>query len=155
MKPVFLFAMAIALLAQTGCEKEEAPDAVHPDISLTFGEGSLAGAWELRLAYGGFGLPNTSPVHQPGNGRIWHFADSTYVLYSKGTLVISGDYTRTRDTSPATGTLMDAIVMPQNGNHKIHYGFTKDTLVFFQGSIAADGTIEKYVRVPLPTGLPK
>jgi hypothetical protein len=155
MKFVFLLAMAFTLLAQTGCEKQDAPEEVYPGISAPVDEGTLTGAWELRMAYGGYGLPNTSPVHAPGNGRIWHFTDSAYALYSKGQLLTSGRYNHIKDTSQATGTLMDAIVMPTNGNLKIHYGFTKDTLVLFQGTIAADGTIEKYVRVPLPTGLPK
>lgn len=145
----------MGLLAFTGCEKGDAPENIDPQNILPSGEGSLVGAWELRMTYGGFHLPNTSPVHGPGNGRIWQFTNNSYVLYAKEKVLTSGIYTRTRDVSPATGTVMDAIVMPGNGGLKIHYGFLKDTLVLYQGTIAADGTIEKYVRVPPPAGTSK
>lgn len=148
MKRVYLLACAIGLITLTSCEKGE-----NIKLNATDSAGaSLAGAWELRSVYGGYRLANSEPNYGPGNGHIWLFTDTSYQLYSKGQVLTSGKYIHTKDISPATGDVMDAIVIPENSNLKIHYGFLNDTLVFYQGTIAADGTIEKYVRVQPPAG---
>ncbi|RPD47497.1 hypothetical protein [Paracnuella aquatica] len=151
MKPLFVTAMCVAMLAFTGCEKSSNNTEKTEPADAT----GLVGAWELRTGYGGFTLPNTSPNHAPGNGRIWVFTDTSYTMYGQGQVLNTGPYQRTKDIAPATGTVLDAIVMPQNGNLKLHYQFVRDTLVLYNSVIAADGTIEKYVPVQPPVGTAK
>lgn len=115
-----------------------------PDDSV-----SIVNSWELRSSYGGFRAPVRNPSYQPGNGYIWKFTNTNYQLYSEGQVVSSGGYTMTKDTSVAAGRLMDALIINsgQNYNEKIFIQIAKDTLTMYRGIIAADGTIEKYVRV--------
>ncbi len=119
---------------------------VPVDSTITY-KTTLKGDWELREIFGGLRAPNLSPYFAPGNGFIWKFTDSAYQLYSNEHLVSKGNYILTKDTSIATGRLMSALILPQNFNDKIYFEFNRDTLVFYRGVIAADGTIEKYVRL--------
>ena len=117
-----------------------------PNSTITYNS-TIKGDWELREILGGLRAPNSSPFFAPGNGYIWKFTDSAYQSYSGQELVRKGNYILTRDTSPATGKLMSLLIFPQNDNDKIYFEFSKDTLTFYRGMIAADGTIEKYVRL--------
>lgn len=108
---------------------------------------SIKGAWELREIIGGLRIPDPGPYFTSGNGYLWKFTDSTYQQYAKGKLVSEGSYILTRDSSVATGRVMDALILPQNHNDKIHFEFSRDTVIFYRGIIAADGTIEKYVML--------
>jgi len=42
---------------------------------------------------------------------------------------------------------MDAFKLEQNSSYRTFFEFSNDTLVMYNGMIAADGTITKYVRV--------
>ncbi len=117
-----------------------------PTSTITY-DTTIKGDWELREILGGLRAPNSSPFFAPGNGYRWKFTDSAYQSYSGQELVSKGNYILARDTSPATGKLMSLLIFPQNDNDKIYFEFSRDTLIFYRGMIAADGTIEKYVRL--------
>ena len=136
----------ILLISQSGCTKaDETPTVVDPPMSGA--PASLKNSWELRFAYGGLRAPNTNPNYLPGNKNIWKLMDSTYQIYSNGVLQQTGKYTLTKDTCYATGRFMDAMILDKNTAYKLFFEVANDTLVMYRGVIAADGTIEKYVRI--------
>ena len=108
---------------------------------------SLVGSWELRVLHGGMMPSPHGPNYPPGNGDRWKFTDSLYERYENGQLVVQGKYSLTKDTCPATGTYMDAFILQQDYSYKIFFEFSNDTLVMYNGIIAADGTITKYVSL--------
>jgi hypothetical protein len=108
---------------------------------------SLQNTWELRILNGGYGPPNRNPNYAPGNGIMWKFMDSTYERYNKGVVHQTGKYMVTKDSSQATGRLMDALLFERNAYPKLHFEIVKDTLIIYMGVIAADGTVEKYVSI--------
>jgi hypothetical protein len=115
---------------------------------LKVNETSLAGTWELRELQGGFRPANAQIYYSAGNGEIWEFTDSTYKKSFEGRLDNAGPYTLTKDTALATGRLMDAFVIDRGiYKHQIYFEFNQDTLLLYDGQIAADGTMCKYVRV--------
>jgi hypothetical protein len=127
------------LIASVGCHKAEEKTNTNQHHS-----GSIIGTWELRVLYGAM-LANSPGNYYPGNGHRWKFTDSLYEQYADGKLVMSGKYSLTKDTCPATGTYMDAFKLEQNFSYKTFFEFLNDTLVLYNGVIAADGTISKYV----------
>ncbi len=147
MKHFFKTIPFICFIFLISCKKtdKETPK-VQPGNTTGFTT-SIKGDWELRELIGGLRAPNSSPYFPPGNGFIWKFTDSAYQLYSKGQSVSEGNYVLTKDTSLATGRFMDALIFPQNYNDKIYFEFNRDTLIFYRGVIAADGTTEKYVKL--------
>ncbi len=137
-----LVGLVIVLNMLPGCSKDSDPAPV-----INQGPVALQNTWELRSVYGGYRAPGSGPNTSPGNKNIWKFTDTTYQQYSNGVLYVSGKYTLTKDTSPATGQLMDALIFDKNANAKLFFEISNDTLVMYRGLVAADGTIEKYVRV--------
>ncbi len=137
-----LFMLCFLLNFLSACSKDN-------DTSSNSNQGPVAlqNTWELRSIYGGYSVPGTSPSTSPGNKNIWKFSDTTYQQYANGVLYVSGKYTVTKDTSPATGQLMDALILDKNSTQKRFFAFSNDTLVMYRGLVAADGTIEKYVKV--------
>lgn len=151
-KHIFLIILLLVFIAFGSCKKpNEANPAIQPDSTTTGGpttnETSIIGDWEIRVVIGGYREPNASPYFPPGNGFIWKFKDSTFQHFSKGRMTYEGKYILTKDTSLATGRLMDVLILLKDYKDKIHFEFNKDTLVFYRGLIAADGSIEKYVRL--------
>lgn len=143
MKKILSLCLLVILLNMLpGCSKDSDPAPVINPAAVT-----LQNTWELRSVYGGYRIPGTSPNTNPGNKNIWKFTDTTYQQYANGVLYVSGKYTLTKDTSPATGQLMDALIFDKNTNAKLFFEIANDTLVMYRGLVAADGTIEKYVRV--------
>ena len=140
--PSILVILAI-LAILVGCNRSETTDEkkIYSD--------SLEGAWELREVRGGM-VAGLSPYYSQGNGNIWRFSESTLHHYAEGKLVDSGTFTITRDTCPATQTEMDAFILSNSYSHHIFFEISKDTLTLYNGIIAADGTIEKYVRINNP-----
>ena len=130
------------------CGKAEIDNSTDDVPGLKTTETSLPGIWELRELQGGFRPANAQIYYSAGNGNTWEFTDSTYKQSFEGKLANSGGYTLTQDTALATGRLMDAFVMDAGSyKHQIHFEFNQDTLLLYDGQIAADGTIGKYVRV--------
>lgn len=136
MKNVQLFFFLALFTLILSCKKND-----HETYS-----NSIKGSWELRHVAGGFRAPGQSPDYAPGNGDIWKFSDSTYQHYSNGQLSDEGSYTLTKDTSLATGRYMDALIL-SNGNWKLFFEISKNTLTLYVGIIAADGVIETYERI--------
>jgi hypothetical protein len=130
------------------CGKAEIESGTVEDPEKKTTESSIVGSWELRELQGGFRPPNAQIYYSAGNGDIWEFTDSIYKHSFQGEFASVGTYTLTKDTALATGRLMDAFIM-DGGNYKqqIYFEFNQDTLLLYDGQIAADGTIGKYVRV--------
>ena len=134
----------LVILVTLGCNRSKTTDE-----KKNYSD-ALEGAWELRNVFGGFGPPGRPNNFAPGNGNIRSFKDSTFQYYANGKLVDSGTFTLTRDTCPATQTVMDAFILSNSYGHEIFFEISKDTLTLYNGIIAADGTIEKYVRTNNP-----
>jgi len=136
------------LLMLVGCAKTG--NEIFSDSCVMPNEKALPGYWELRDIQGGFRQPRSANDYVPRNGTGWQFEDSTYRQFYNGTMVEEGQYTPFRDTALATGRLMDAIRIQSNDiDRELFYEFKQDTLVIYEGHIAWDGTISKYVRVPV------
>ena len=143
MKKILSAGMLVLLLnCLSGCSKDS-----DPAPNTNQGPVALQNTWELRSVYGGYRTPGTSPNTSPGNKNIWKFTDTTYQQYANGVLYVSGKYTVTKDSSAATGRIMDALILDKNTSQKLFFEFANDTLVLYRGIVAADGTIEKFVRV--------
>jgi len=138
---IYLSALIFSILISVGCHRTKSVD------EKKVYSNSLQGDWELRNVFGGFGPPGRPTNFPAGNGHIRSFKDSTFKYYADGKLVDSGTFALTRDTCPATQTLMDAFILSNSYGHKIFFEISKDTLTLYNGVIAADGTIEKYVRI--------
>lgn len=126
----WFFIGALITLAFSGCKKEKMKD-------------PLTGKWELRHLKGGIAAPGEIS-YPAGNGTIITFTGPTYESYWLNQFNYHGTYSKTRGYCYATGREMDAFVI-ENG--KTFYEFSGDTLVLYIGVIAADGAIEKFVRL--------
>lgn len=147
MKSNLLLSLFICVLI-VACGKAEIENSNIPVAEIKITETSLPGAWELRELQGGFRPVNAQVYYPAGNGNTWSFTDSSYEQYFEGELANQGSYSLIRDTAQATGRLMDAFIMHTgNYTHQIYFEFKEDTLLLYQGQIAADGTIGKYVRM--------
>jgi hypothetical protein len=134
--------LSFFFLAFVGCNKVKQQTNTSQHHS-----GSIIGIWELRVLHGGMLASPHGNYYPPGNGHRWKFTDSLYEQYADGKLVMSGKYSLSKDTCPATGTYMDAFKLEQNSSYKTFFEFSSDTLVLYNGVIAADGTISKYVII--------
>lgn len=137
-----LFCLVIAALFVTqGCKKTSADindNAVH-------GPQTLPGEWELRSLTGGLG-PTGGSDYQPGNGNKWKLSDSTYWLYTNNIATDSGAYKISSDINPQTTLETSALLL--NGTvYPLYFSIANDSLTIYRGVVAADGTIEKYVRI--------
>ncbi|HSB93011.1 MAG TPA: hypothetical protein VLC28_07845 [Flavitalea sp.] len=136
--------ICVVIFACGKAEMENTPPST-PERKIP--ETSILGTWELRELQGGFRPANAQVYYPAGNGNTWEFTDSTFKQTYEGVLANEGTYTFTKDTALATGRLMDAFVMSTNNYlHQIYFEFKQDTLLLYDGQIAADGTIGKYVR---------
>ena len=127
-----------------GCDKKSSSDKAKEPVENS---NLIVGEWELRDLTGGM-VPNQKPGYPPGNGDKYKFVDLHYYeRYIDGKVVASGSYSLAKDTCPATGRYMNAFVLEQNAPWKIYFEFSNDTLVLYNGIIAADGTISRYVKV--------
>lgn len=135
----------ICLLILSGCGKNAG--SATKELSPQVGK-SLWGYWELRDLQGGFRQPRSDKDYIPGNGNAWQFQDSAYQQFLNGSVVGEGQYSHIRDSAAATGRIMDGIVIRSGEiEREIFYEFKQDTLVLYEGHIAWDGTISKYVRI--------
>src|ERR1700710_151176 len=81
---LFTVGMVALLLFLGSCKKDKANSVV------------LTGSWEIRSAQTSI-IPTIS--FPPGNDSILKFTATTWLLYSKGSLVKSGNYTIVDDSS--------------------------------------------------------
>lgn len=140
MKCIQLFSFFfVSLIFLVSCDKDVTKNSSIANNKIE-GTGSIIGSWELRIIYG-IQVPGISPYFSPEQGNIRKFDDSTYQYYEKGKLSSAGNYILTKDTSQATGRLMDAIILVQEYSRKVHFEILKDTLTMYDGTIAACGTI--------------
>jgi hypothetical protein len=109
--------------------------------------GEINGTWELRGVEGGFRDPSVTIDVSPGNGTTWSFRDTTFEYRNAGQLSRAGSFTKSRDSSAATGRVMNVLVFSNNDNDKVFFEISGDSLTMYRGTIAADGTIERYVRI--------
>src|SRR6476620_7866585 len=142
MKSAIIFSLFLLILV--GCDKAE--ETFSATCAMHNGTKVLKGSWELRDIQGGFRQPRSAGDYLPGNGTGWQFQDSTYRQFYKGAVVEEGQFTRFEDTAIATGRIMDGVrIKSLEIERELFYEFNQDTLVVYEGHIAWDGTISKYV----------
>ncbi len=128
----------------TSCNKEsiEAHDAVA-------GLQTLPGVWELRSVYGG---NNVSIIgdYEPGNGHIDRFTDDRYWFANPGSPTDSGSYRISSGINPATDTTSEVMIYNGDISWFRYFSIAGDTLTIYNGEVAYDGTIDKYVRIANP-----
>ena len=121
---------------KTGADTND--NAVH-------GPQTLPGEWELRSVAGGLG-PTGGSDYAVGNGYRWKFSDSNYWYYAKHIPTDSGTYKLSSGINPQTSQQTDAMLF--NGTtYPLYFTIANDTLTIYRGVVAADGTIEKYIRI--------
>lgn len=129
------------LLLSTACTKNNT--IVSNKIN---GPQTLPGIWELRSIYGG-NNPNNPGNFEPGNGNLWSFTNNAYRIYNEGVIADSGTYVLSSGLNPQTGTQSDALLLDSFISYPLYFDIANDTLTFYNGIVAADGTINKYVRI--------
>lgn len=129
------------LLISTACTKNNT--IVNNRIN---GPQTVPGIWELR-SVNGRNNPNNPGNFEPGNGNLWSFTNTTYSVSSNGSIVDSGTYTISNGINPQTGSQSDALLLDSFTLYPLYFDIINDTLTFYNGIVAADGTINKYVRI--------
>ncbi len=105
----------------------------------------LAGVWEYRFVEGGLFLPDPS-AYQPGNGRLWAFTDSLFQNIYHDSVYYSGTYSVSHDgTDPNTGRQIDKFTFSDYPEQS--FELRDDTLRFYNGALAGDGTIQYFVKI--------
>ncbi len=126
MKKYLLFLICTVLFVS--CDKK----AAEPD---------LEGSWVLKSHSGGM---NGQPVSMQGYGIV--LAGNAYKKFMDGKLVESGYYTVTSEKSFIDGRVMSRIIY-DNSQIKTFAEMKNNELIIYSGAaIAADGTIDTYVR---------
>jgi hypothetical protein len=136
--------VGIVLLTSAGCKKNKG----QADYSQ-----SIRGTWELRYSEGGLLPPRNWAT---GNGYIIQFTDTAVRYYSAGQLKSSTGYTLVRD-----GGVQAAICntsLPADRFEKLVYNVpypfssyisvSRAELFIYSGCEAADGSYQKYERLP-------
>jgi hypothetical protein len=129
-------AMAVSLLFLGSCKKDKANSTI------------LTGSWEIRSAQTSI-IPTIS--FPPGNDSILKFTATTYLLYSKGSLMKSGIYTIVDDSNfdGPPGQFTHRIIYDGDTTLKKFFKVTGTTLTFAWGIFELDGgSIVQYERVP-------
>lgn len=136
-----IFFVVAFLLPPVACTKENS--VMNNKIN---GPQTLPGIWELRSVSGG-NNSNNPGTFEPGNGNLWRFTNTTYHIYNNGSIADSGIYTISNGINPQTGMQSDALLLDGFTLYPLYFDITNDTLTFYHGIVAADGTINKYVRI--------
>lgn len=132
-----IFLVSVGLLATIflSCNKDKNTDSR-----------GLTGSWEIRSSVGGLRVSGGGSTYAPGNGYIQQFTDSKYYLYQNGqSLGDSGTYKIEKNATNAYGQKMDKLTYITNNNRVVYFQIAGDTLTIYDGIIAADGTVSKYV----------
>lgn len=141
-KNLTLFLLLLSATVLFSCKKNESIPA----------ESTLNGSWELRSVLG-IQVPGVSPNYQPGNGNVYVFNNGNYTIYMQGKIVDSGTYTIEKDIKPInnnTSTHSITLVSKMNSrNDKLYLKLGENSLVIFDGVIAADGIEGTYERLSL------
>lgn len=105
----------------------------------------LPGVWEYRFFEGGLFGQDPS-VYQPGNGRLWAFTDSLFQYIDKDSVYYSGTYSISHDgTDPNTNRQIDKFTFSNYPDQS--FELRDDTLRFYNGPLAGDGTIQYFVKI--------
>jgi hypothetical protein len=139
MKPSYLFFGLICAVAINSCNKD-----IHSPKQVN--GGVLPGVWELRAVVGGMVAydPNN---YKPGNGSLWAFTQTDFARIYKDSVYRSGTYSISKGTGTDlnTGRKIDQFVF--NVEPAESFELMNDTLRFYYGAIAYDGSIEMYVKI--------
>lgn len=139
MKPSYLVFILVCAVFFTSCEKDrQSPEQTNGKV--------LQGVWELRAVAGGM-LPNNPNDYRPGNGSLWAFKQTTFERIYKDSVYLSGTYSISRGTGTNlnTGQKIDQFIF--NNDPAESFELMNDTLRFYYGAIAYDGTIEMFVKI--------
>lgn len=136
MKLFTVAGMAVLLLFLGSCKKDKANSTI------------LTGSWEIRSSQ----ISITPTInYPPGNDSIMKFTATTWLLYSKGSLVKSGTYTIVEDDSfdGPTGQFTHRIIYDGDTTLKKYFKVVGTTLTFAWGPFEVDGgSLIQYERVP-------
>jgi len=146
----WLLIVALSVQPFISCKKDgtQAKNKVH-------GLQTLPGAWELRYMYGGGTGLAVPEKTRSGNGYIKRFTDSVYWFANEDKVWDSGTYKLTTGINPETNVETDAMILHGDTLLPRYFQIADDTLTIYTGIVAADGTIEKYVRIYTPEDLVK
>lgn len=132
---IFLVSIGLLTTIFFSCQKDK-----HAD-----GSKGITGSWEIRSSLGGYGVSGGSD-YPPGNGYIQQFTDSGYYIYQHGqNPVDSGTFKIEKNASTPYGQIMNKLTYISNHNREVYYQISGDTLTIYDGIIAADGAVSKYV----------
>lgn len=141
-----LFLLSMLPLVNSGCKKNAGPPS-QPSSSIT-------GSWELRAISGGM-MPGQI-TYAPGNGNILTFSFTSYKLFNANTLVKTGQFIVTYDTTfaenvcliPPNGGYTNRIDFSDSTGRKIFFEAEGDKLTFYSGCAAFDAeTCQVYARI--------
>ena len=139
MKIAYILLMWMGILFLVSCSKTQP---IFPPINSKV----LPGVWELRAGSGGM-APYDANNFKPGNGSWWAFKQNDFArifkdsVYNKGTYQVSTG----TGTDLNTGRKIDQFFF--NNVPSESFELKGDTLKFYYGGIAYDGSIEMYVKI--------
>ena len=135
MKIFTVAGMAVLLLLLGSCKKDKANSTI------------ITGSWEIRSSQ----VSITPTInYPPGNDSILKFTASTWLLYSKGSLVKSGTYTIAEDSSLGgpPNQYTHRIVYDGVTTIKKFFKINGNTLTFAWGPFEVDGgSVVQYEKV--------
>jgi hypothetical protein len=90
---------------------------------------SVVGSWELRKAYGGFIMRDTT-YFPPGNGNILSFTATTYERISGGRVIETTGYKIIKDTT--NGQIAARLVLSNRPDERIIIEIKNDQLTIIE-----------------------
>lgn len=92
-------------------------------------------------------MPYDPNDYKPGNGSLWAFTQTDFASLHKDSVYRSGTYSVSRGTGTDlnTGRKIDQFVF--NNAPAESFELRNDTLRFYYGAIAYDGSIGMYVKI--------
>ncbi|NEU06992.1 hypothetical protein GZH53_01595 [Flavihumibacter sp. R14] len=137
MKKILTLILFSVITLSIGCKKSETPELKT--------EVSLRGTWELRRI-NGVQIAGAPSVFVAGNGRILQFTDKEFTQVNAGTVVKSGTYMLTKESSWAD---TDDRLVYDSDDLKRFVTVQNNMLTIYVGSpIASDGWEEVYELMP-------
>jgi hypothetical protein len=142
----------ILILFSLSCKKSQ-PAADYSD--------AIIGSWVLRYSEGGLLTPSTT--RPTGGLHIISFTHTDYSVFLSSFLLDSGHYTLVQDNRVREATCNPSLEPDQfekltyihsSYSTDVYIRITGDLLEIYSGCEAADGTYEKYERVPRLPGRP-
>ena len=132
-----LILLAYSVISCTSESKEVTPLKVNSNV--------LSGTWEMRGLTGGM-VPYNPNSYKPGNGNIWKFTADHFERIYNDSVYDSGSY-RVTNTGVDLNTNRTINQFIFNDTPAESFELKNDTLHIYNGMIAADGTISRYVKI--------